>query len=74
MTAGVILTSTRLSGDNDCGDPAVGGICSGRGGVLGTHFAVGDPSFGGVWVNASLSVSAMMRFISCLEAFLSRFH
>ena len=73
-TIGVILTSTFLSGDNDGGDPVVGGIRSGRGGVLGVHFASGDPSFGGVLVNASLSVSAMMRFISCLKRSLSCFN
>lgn len=43
------------------------GIRSDRGGVLGAHFATEDPSFGGVWGNAFLSVSAIMLFISCLE-------
>lgn len=45
--AGVILKSTFLPGD-DTGDPGVGGIRSGRGGVLGVHFAADGPSFGEV--------------------------
>lgn len=71
---GDVFTPTLLPGDNDGGDPVVGGIRSGRGAILGVHFATGDPSFGGVWANASLSVSAMMRFISCLKISLSCFH
>ena len=71
---GDVLTSALLSGDNDGGDSVVGGIRSGRGGVLGVHFAIGDPSFGGAGASAPLSVSAMMRFISCLKRSISCFH
>lgn len=47
VIAGVILKSTFLSVD-DTGDPEVEGIRSDRGGVLGVHLAVNNPSFGGV--------------------------
>ena len=73
MIAGVILKSTFLLGDNGTGGPGVEGIRSGRGGVLGVHFAVDDPSVGGVWGNAFLSVSAIILFISCLKRSLSCF-
>lgn len=45
VMTGVILASTFLPGDDDGGDPGVGGMRSGRGGVLGVHFVLGDPSF-----------------------------
>ena len=67
VIVGVILKSIFLLGDGGNSDPGVGGIRSGRGGVLGFHFATGDPSFGEVWRYASLSVSAIMLFISCLQ-------
>ena len=73
MVAGVILKSTFLPGDDDSGGPGVGGIRSGRGDVFGVHFAIGDPSFGGVCGSAFFSVSAMILFISCLKRSLSRF-
>jgi len=73
VIASDILKSTFLPGDDDTGGPEVGGIRSGRGGVLGVHFAVNDPSFGGVWRDAFLSVSAIMLFMSCLEKSLSWF-
>ena len=65
--AGVILESTFLPGVDDVGNLGAGGIRSGRGGVLGVHFTVGNPSFGGVREDRLLSVSAIMVFISCLE-------
>ena len=73
MVAGVILKSTFLPGDDDSGGPGVGGIRSGRGDVFGVHFAIGDPSFGGVCGSAFFSVSAMILFISYLKRSLSRF-
>jgi hypothetical protein len=48
VVTGVILTSPILLGDDDAGGAGVGGIRSGRGGVLGVHFAVDNPSFGEV--------------------------
>ena len=48
VIAGVILKSTFLPGGDGAGGPGVEGIRSGRGGVLGVHFAVDDPSFGEV--------------------------
>ena len=48
MIAGVILKSIFLPGDDNTGDPWVEGIRSGRGGVLGVHFATDVPSFGEV--------------------------
>jgi hypothetical protein len=71
--AGVILKFTFLPGDDGSADAGLEGIRSDRGGVLGVHFAVDSPSFGGCWENAFLSVSAIMLFISCLEKSLSRF-
>lgn len=71
--AGVILKSTFIPGDDDNGNPGVGGIRSGRGGVLGVHFTICDSSLGGVWGDVFLSVSAIMLFISCLKGALSRF-
>ena len=69
----VTLKSAFFPGDEETGGSGVEGIRSGCGGVLGVHFPTGDPSFGGVWGNASLSVSAIMLFMSCLKITLSCF-
>lgn len=66
VAAGVAFKSIFLLGDDDMGDTEVAGIRSGRGGVLGVHFTVDNPSFGEVWEDVLLSVSAIMLFISCL--------
>jgi hypothetical protein len=71
MVAGATLKSSFLPEDDSTGDSEVEGIRSGRGGVLGFHFATGDPSFGGVKGNGFLSASAIMLFISCLKRSLS---
>ena len=71
--AAVVLRSTFLLVDDDIGNPGTGAIRSGRGGVLGVHFTVNGPSFGGVREEAFLSVSAIMLFMSCLERRLSPF-
>jgi len=67
VIADVTLKSAFFPGDEETGGSGVEGIRSGRGGVLGVHFPTGDPSFGGVWGNSFLSVSAIMLFMSYLK-------